>query len=209
MEQVMAVSTALLRPYLDGVGLLRGCEKALYALVEERHCFLPRAEAEQDPAYRQIIPYITLCRGDEVLCTRRLKKGGEARLHGLLSLGLGGHINALDGDTEGIFQRGLHRELAEEADYTPVGELQPLGVINDDRTEVGSVHLGFAFTLVGEKKRPAVSGRADGKLVSVRYPRAITHKKAAAPFYRNGGLFMPSRCCLSALRRSRHHGRCG
>ncbi|MEG1686418.1 MAG: hypothetical protein RR276_00900, partial [Angelakisella sp.] len=57
------------------------------------HEFIPRPEAENDPTRKQIIPYVVLCRGSEVFATRRLNKGGEARLHGLLSLGIGGHIN--------------------------------------------------------------------------------------------------------------------
>ncbi len=147
MEMVLVVPAAELRPYLTEKGLLRGHEREIYSLVETGHRFLPRAEAERDPAYKQIIAYITLCRGDEVFCTRRLNKGGETRLHGLLSLGLGGHINALDDDSPGIFARGLRRELEEEAFLTPAGELTPLGVINDDTNEVGRVHLGFSFTL--------------------------------------------------------------
>lgn len=148
MEMIMAVPRRLLIPYLTREkGLILGCERELYALIEKEHSFLPRDAAENDPAYKQIIPYITLCRGEEVFSTRRLSKGGEQRLHGKLSLGLGGHINALDDDSPGIFRRGLYRELGEEAFYTPVGELVPRGVINDDTTEVGQVHLGFFFTL--------------------------------------------------------------
>ena len=149
MEMILVVPSEKLAPYLKEDGLTRGCEQELYALVEQEHLFLPRPAAEVDPSYRQIICYITLLRGDEVFCTRRLSKGTETRLQGRLSLGLGGHINDSDdqGDAGEIFRRGLERELHEEADYTPAGELVPLGVIKDDSTEVGLVHMGFAFTL--------------------------------------------------------------
>lgn len=149
MEHILAVPTRLLRPYLRDKGLIRGEEEELYRLVEEEHVFLPRAEAEKDPSYKQIIPYITLWRADgSVFATRRLNKGGESRLHGLLSLGIGGHINAQDDDTQaGVFARGLRRELEEEVSVADPGPMIPGGVINDDTNEVGAVHLGFFFTM--------------------------------------------------------------
>ena len=147
MEQVLVVPTALLRPYLRERGLIRGCEHEIYALTESEHLFLPRPQAEEDERYKQIIPYIMLLRGDEVFATRRLRAGGERRLHGLLSLGLGGHINRGDEESRmGTFARGLHRELEEEAAFT-AASLEPNGIINDDTTAVGRVHLGFLFTL--------------------------------------------------------------
>lgn len=149
MEMILVLPSERLAPYLRKDGLTCGCEQELYALVEKEHLFLPRPAAEVDPTYRQVVCYITLCRGDEVFCTRRLAKGTEQRLQGRLSLGLGGHIN--DSDDRGvpgeIFRRGLERELHEEAEFTPAGELIPLGVIKDDSTEVGLVHMGFSFKL--------------------------------------------------------------
>lgn len=147
MERILVVPTEKVLPFVGEKGLFTGHEAELYNLVEAEHSFMPRPEAEQDPTFKQIIPYIILTRRDEVFATRRSNKGGETRLHGLIALGLGGHINTDDDDRPGIFHRGLLRELGEEAEYTAVGELQPRGVINDDTTEVGKVHLGFLFTL--------------------------------------------------------------
>lgn len=147
MERILVVPTEKVLPYVGEKGLFTGHEKELYSLVEAEHSFIPRPEAERDPTHKQIIPYIILTRGEEVFATRRSSKGGEARLHGLIALGLGGHINTDDDDRPGIFRRGLMRELSEEAEFTAVGELTPRGVINDDTTEVGKVHLGFLFTL--------------------------------------------------------------
>lgn len=147
MERILVVPTERVRPFVGEKGLFTGNEEELYALVEAEHSFMPRPEAEQDPSHKQIIPYIILTRGEEVFATRRSSKGGEARLHGRIALGLGGHINTDDDDKPGIFHRGLLRELSEEASYCAVGDLVPRGVINDDTTEVGKVHLGFLFTM--------------------------------------------------------------
>jgi len=89
-----------------------------------------------------------LCRGDEVFATRRLKKGGEARLHGLIALGVGGHINAGDGAPEtDILYHGMNREIDEEVIIEKRGKLTPRGLINDEINEVSRVHLGLFFTL--------------------------------------------------------------
>ena len=99
IEQVLAVPTELLGPWLTRRGLITENVDALVRLIMENHCFLPRPQAEEDPGHRQIIPYVALLRGDEVFSTRRLRGGTESRLHGLISLGVGGHINPdCDGD---------------------------------------------------------------------------------------------------------------
>jgi predicted NUDIX family phosphoesterase len=149
-ELVLAVPTALLRPLLIRRGLITEHTDELLELIAEKRVFLPRAEAECDSSHRQIIPYVALTRGGEVFATRRLKSGTEARLHGLISLGIGGHIDKIrDGDDSGTVMRALRRELREEVD-APGADLSNLrfcGFINDDSNEVGSVHLGLFCTL--------------------------------------------------------------
>lgn len=146
MEMVMVLPASELSPYLTDKGLIRGLDAAFLRLIAERHLFLPRPEAEQDPSYKQIIPYVALRRGGEVFLLRRLKKGGEARLHGLLSIGAGGHIDETDAGGDAL-REGLRRELDEELSLDNPGEPLLLGIINDDTNSVGSVHLGLFFTL--------------------------------------------------------------
>lgn len=152
MEEVLAVQTEKLQKYIQGrVGLITGRVDELLQLIIEEHEFLPRPQAEGDPGYRQIIPYVLLCRNGEIFATRRLNKGGEARLHGKLSVGIGGHINPVDEtDREKVLLRGLERELTEEVRIEKAGKLVPRGVINDDSNAVGSVHLGLCFTMAVE-----------------------------------------------------------
>jgi predicted NUDIX family phosphoesterase len=72
---------------------------------------------------------------------QRTKAGGDARLHDLYSLGIGGHLNPEDG---GVLE-GLRREFHEEmvADWEPEPRL--LGLLNDDDVLVGQVHVGVVF----------------------------------------------------------------
>ena len=126
MEQVLVVERKKIERYISGRnGLITECAQELFEIIKAEHEFMPRDEAEQRPDYKQIIPYVILRRGDEVFVTRRLSKGGEARLHGKISIGIGGHITPVDEQ----------------------GELSPCGFINDDSNAVGSVHLGACFTL--------------------------------------------------------------
>ena len=93
MEQVLVVERKKIERYISGRnGLITECAQELFEIIKAEHEFMPRDEAEQRPDYKQIIPYVILRRGDEVFVTRRLSKGGEARLHGKISIGIGGQI---------------------------------------------------------------------------------------------------------------------
>lgn len=111
--------------------------------------YLNRSEAELDRRYKQLIPYVLiLCQG-KILRYRRGKGGQETRLHGLFSVGIGGHIAEED---HGLFssdrgyQDGMRRELMEEADIK-VTDNAPVALINDDSTEVGYVHFGVVHVV--------------------------------------------------------------
>ena len=114
--------------------------------VVEHGFFVERARAEVEPTWKQIIPYTALMRGGDVFLVRRLKKGGEARLHDKLSIGIGGHINPIDLPSEGPrdpIAAATTRELEEELNVDGTWTSAPLGVLNDDTNPVGAVHVGF------------------------------------------------------------------
>lgn len=106
--------------------------------------YLNRSEAELDKNFKQLIPYALIICGDKILRYRRGKGGQETRLHGLYSVGVGGHISEED---NGLFSTGIGyheamcRELMEEVAIDVTHEMA-VAVINDDSTEVGFVHLG-------------------------------------------------------------------
>ena len=147
MENVLVVKTESLGDIVAENGLLTGRENDVMALIASEGFFLARPVAENSPEYKQIIPYVAVVRGDEVFATRRLNKGGESRLHGLMSLGVGGHINEIDRDHGEWLMNCLRREIEEEIDIADFGTLTLRGLINDNANAVGSVHLGFFFTL--------------------------------------------------------------
>ncbi len=113
--------------------------------LEPNGSFRPRDQVEQDPQWKQVIPYIVLCNDGQILTLRRLATQGESRLHDKRSIGVGGHVNPEPAGPDPLLIRGMKRELAEEIDLqrAPL-QFSLLGWINDDETEVGQVHLGLA-----------------------------------------------------------------
>jgi predicted NUDIX family phosphoesterase len=118
--------------------------------------FMPRPQAEKDPAYKQIIPYVIMAYEGKYLSYVRGKRAGEKRLVARRSIGIGGHINPVDdmplfnADFYETYITAVEREVAEEvsveADHTDLRRTPHGGIVallNDDSNEVGSVHLGI------------------------------------------------------------------
>jgi predicted NUDIX family phosphoesterase len=115
--------------------------------------FLNRKMAESNPEYKQIIPYIVLQTRDMKKTALYNRQGSEKRLHDLWSVGIGGHINPIDSEEENasfrkILMAGMERELNEELDKRFSDDLPDfMGVISEDITDVGKVHLGAVFRI--------------------------------------------------------------
>jgi predicted NUDIX family phosphoesterase len=143
------------RGLLDQLGAFQGLDFAVdkyLPVVTSRPnlTYRNRREAEQDPRYKQLIPYVLLMHDDRILRYQRGKGGEETRLHGLFSIGIGGHIAEEDA---GLFSKessgyndGMWRELREEVDIEPLSEAT-VAVLNDDSTEVGRVHFGVVHVV--------------------------------------------------------------
>ena len=145
---------------LDDDGFAQSVER-----IESKGFFVERREAELCPAWKQAIPYIVVAHEDRILELERLPKQGETRLHGMRSIGIGGHINPIDleGD-RGLVRNAAIRELSEELEIDALPSLQPLGLVNDDGTAVGAVHVGLVFGVrLGSepriREREAMRGR--------------------------------------------------
>lgn len=112
--------------------------------IREKGFFVERRWAEGDSSLKQIIPYTMVVHGEEAYLLRRLDTGGEARLHGKRSIGVGGHINPVDQvEQDEVLEAGCRRELDEEIAIEAPFTLETVGVINDESQDVGSVHFGL------------------------------------------------------------------
>ena len=149
-EQVMVVRREDLEAHIAGkqYDLIVERTDEIFTIIESKHFFIDRPLAETSPQFKQIIPYVVIRHGDSYFLLRRLKKQTEARLHEKLSLGIGGHINP---DTPTLLG-GLKKELEEEVDVASPYDLQFVGILNDESTDVGQVHLGAVYTLTASSR---------------------------------------------------------
>jgi predicted NUDIX family phosphoesterase len=140
-ERVYVVPRAALPDKAGWYGLRTDGLDAFVASVERDGRFEPRAEMEQDPSFKQIIPYLVLRDAERYFLMQRTAAGADARLHGHHSIGVGGHLNPGDGGLLGGLQREWDEELI--ADFAP--DFRLVALLNDDTTAVGAVHLGAIY----------------------------------------------------------------
>jgi len=161
-ENVLVVKRELFDELGSFQGLNFEAEKYLKAILSRgSNFFVPRPEAENDPAYKQIIPYALIAFEETVLHYVRGKKAGEQRLVAKGSIGIGGHMNETDESLfamdEQAYRAGVEREVNEEIKIDTPFEDRIVGLLNDDSTEVGRVHLGIVH--IFKLKEPNVQKR--------------------------------------------------
>ncbi len=151
-EHVLVIPESRLSLLGDFTGFRPFCSEAFDALLDPEFMeFRARSSVEDDPRFKQLIPYAILQAEVDGLCSlfqyTRGKGQGEKRLHAKRSVGIGGHISREDADGEDLYRSGMLRELAEEmivdSDYSE----KLVGFIYDDTSAVGRVHLGVVHLL--------------------------------------------------------------
>lgn len=158
VEHVLCVPTLLFHEIGHFQGFMPDVQRYLDTLLDPSYTsYRPRDEVEEDPSYKQLIPYCIFRHKGQVFHYARGKKGGESRLHAKRSIGIGGHISTEDAEHEThAYSVGMWRELGEEVEMDTAFEENCVGLINDDDTPVGRVHLGVVhvFDLDAAKVRP-------------------------------------------------------
>ena len=192
-ERVLCFERTLLEELGVFQGLSLEVDKYLPRVTStSRLVYLNRSEAEQDRRYKQLIPYVLILCEDKILRYRRGKGGQENRLHGLFSVGIGGHISEEDHElfsSNRGYQEGMRRELMEEVALEGAHEV-PVAVINDDSTDVGYVHFGVVHLLRVANEN--VAGRRSGIVGPEFIPMAEAVKDTS-------GYESWSRLCLENL----------
>ena len=160
------------RELFDQLGSFHGLnfepQKYLNAFLSRgNNLFKRRAEAEINPAYKQIIPYALIAFENKLAYYVRGKKAGEQRLVAKGSIGIGGHMNETDESLfamdEQAYRAGVEREVNEEINIATSFQDRIVALLNDDTTEVGRVHLGVVhvFKLAEpkvEKREAMITG---------------------------------------------------
>lgn len=174
-EDILVVPRAALLPRsvhgftTDGAG-------AYLDRIRRHAVFRRRGDVEQDPSLKQIIPYLVVRHAGRLFLFQRTASGGEARLHGKVSIGVGGHVNRSDVEgADDVVDAGLRRELAEELVIDSPWRARLVGVLNDDSNPVGQVHFGLVHVV--EVERPAIAVRESdtltGRLADPAEARAL------------------------------------
>lgn len=127
---------------------------------------LNRPECETMYDYLHLIPYIVLVDKDtsNIFVYSRGKGGGEARLHGNCSIGLGGHMEDELSSTYSIKDAivdTIGRELEEEVGlpitkerakiYREKLETSNFNILLDNTNDVGKVHIGLTMFVVVDR----------------------------------------------------------
>ncbi len=198
-ERVMVVPAEVFHRLGHFQGFNGDVKRYLDELLRPEHIsYRPRNEVEEDPGYKQLIPYMIFRHvapdgKESVFQYTRGAGQGEGRLHHKRSVGVGGHISSLDAEGApggNSYQEGMRRELEEEVAVESPYTAKCVGLINDDQTEVGSVHLGLVHLF--ELERPAVRPR-ETEIIDCGF------RPVEAILADLGGFETWSRICMTAL----------
>jgi predicted NUDIX family phosphoesterase len=148
--------------------------------------------AEQDASILQLIPYVVLVAPDLKVFSYQRRSGGESRLDGKHSIGVGGHVNISDLKIKTVNKKGQMviswdtvvngavREVVEELeldeDYVRenlrmVGTVYTPNSSDNEQSKpgptVGQVHLGIIYTLPLTSK--AVVVREEDQMINYKF----------------------------------------
>jgi len=133
------------------IGLIKENSEVLKRIVQNGQ-FLRRSELEEDPSFKQIIPYAIITNKDSFYLFKRTSGQAEKRLHNKFSLGVGGHMNphnSMESKEQYLIDE-LKRELYEEVRLLNgclIEDIEFIGFINDDTIPVGRVHIGLLYNI--------------------------------------------------------------
>ena len=144
-------------------GLIQSTGDVLKGMVRNG-LFRNRRELEEDPSYKQLIPYAVISCKESYYLFKRTSGQTEQRLHNQLTLGVGGHMNPGTLKTsEGQYLIDeLKREFFEEVkllNACQVEGIEFIGFINDDTIPVGTVHIGLLYHIHLSSKDVTINER--------------------------------------------------
>jgi predicted NUDIX family phosphoesterase len=150
-QTILAVRTNGLPSFCRSTAFRAMDAPALWTMLKKAGLWIgPRAALEGDEAFRQVIPYIILSTGRHILRYRRSASGTEKRLRGYSSVGLGGHVELVDVlikdgeiDVENTLVAAAEREMKEELRGVKLAAKSWIGIVTDESSAVGRVHLGI------------------------------------------------------------------
>lgn len=157
-DRVLVVRTSMVNRVGHFHGIRRDYTKYL-KLTDQSNgpIFIDRFAAESDARYKQIVSYVIIKHGDQILEFDRseVNETGEY-VDGHRSIGFGGHVQERDYNlltmmnNDSGYSASVRREILEEAgidvDHANC-RLEMIGILNDDSTPLGKNHFAFVHLL--------------------------------------------------------------
>jgi predicted NUDIX family phosphoesterase len=155
-EEILVISTKNLFSKIDSwQGINQKAFADISNLVQEHGSFMPRSHAETDFSHKQIIPYLLFTFDQKLFVMQRKKTASEQRLASKFSLGIGGHIRQEDIQNNNVLEWAM-REFQEEVNYHGTIKATPIGILNDDSSDVGKVHMGIIWIISGNSDQISI-----------------------------------------------------
>ena len=131
---------------LEGVWPLAKGQEAIV------HDWMLRDDAEVDESQLQLIPYALIRRPGQPLLWTYQRTGGDGRVLGRHSCGVGGHLEPVDDHTGtghylDIAAAGLMREMQEEIGWSPEAVPVPVAWLYEGRSFIGRTHIGLIYIM--------------------------------------------------------------
>jgi predicted NUDIX family phosphoesterase len=164
-EPILVIKRSILMDHVPWKGIKPVCFDEISMLIQKNREFLPRGAMEEDPLYKQIIPYIIFECKDRYFLMKRKADTTEKRLASHYTLGIGGHIRQEDMSHDSIVS-WAEREFHEEVFYSDPYTVEVIGLINDDFIPVGQFHVGLGMIFRGSSDHISIrSELQEGMLV--------------------------------------------
>jgi len=167
-EEILVISTKSLFSHVKSwQGINTTDFETIIEYIKNHISFMPRAHAETNFGYKQIIPYVLFTFKEKIFVMQRKPNASEQRLASKFSLGIGGHIRQDDIQQNDIFE-WAYREFHEEVNYSGALKYQSIGILNDDSSDVGKVHLGVILLINGDSAEISIKDEhKDGMLLNI------------------------------------------
>lgn len=178
-EKVLCVPAKMLFSQGQWQGLKTENLSQYLDLIKNNYQFKRRGDVETDPSWQQIIPYIIFSHGSTFFVYKYLPGAGEKRLVDSYQIGIGGHINEIDGPSspsssgqaDDILEVGMMREWDEEVHYNgAILEKKLVGILHDASRPVEAVHLGLVYQFIGDSPDIFIKevDKMEGELVELK-----------------------------------------
>ena len=164
-ENILVVKRATLLKDNPWTGIKSVCFDDLAQTIQTNKEFHPRGLMEENPEYKQIIPYMIFEFDNNYFLMQRDAKSNEQRLANRYTFGIGGHVRQEDLKNNSIID-WAQREFYEEINYNDPFSIEPIGLLNDDSNAVGQVHVGLVLLIKGTSNAISIKSElTNGKLI--------------------------------------------